>query len=188
MYSGYCTLSDTTLSEFDSYNTSFLTTVDPCDRLLITMHHHNLFERVTQGAPNKLYVQRDYSHGIEVKFNEDFPVQLTGKIDKQQYTAIIRQINEYYALAERISFHSVLENCLGCLTAYLTMLCIPTQYEKYARQASEFVEESNVHILNPRGINLGDPMDKGLRCIEITILDNHVGSGSQANQQRQNRK
>jgi hypothetical protein len=32
--------------------------------------------------------------------------------------------------AERISLGSYFENCLGCFTGYLSLLCFETQYDK----------------------------------------------------------
>ena len=52
------------------------------------------------------------------------------QIDRGEFTAIIRHINEIYAEAESLSCKTFMENCCACLTGYLLLLCMPTHYEK----------------------------------------------------------
>lgn len=44
----------------------------------------------------------------------------------------VQGINEILDDAERIGVGSYFENCLGCLTGYLSLLCLETQYDKVA--------------------------------------------------------
>lgn len=91
------------------------------------------------------------------------------------------------------------EGCLACITAYLVYLCTETHYEKvntdircvffsqlsqiipYAkflffylqciRKVSKYIGQQNERIYNPKGLQITDPTCRGLRVIEISILD-----------------
>ena len=45
-------------------------------------------------------------------------------------------INEIMEEAERIGFASYFENCLGCLTGYLSLLCFETHYAKVFKKGT----------------------------------------------------
>ncbi|KOB64949.1 putative golgin subfamily protein a member 7/erf4 family [Operophtera brumata] len=63
------------------------------------------------------------------------------------------------------------EGCLACLTAYFIYICTETHYEKHLRKVSKFIATQNERVYNPRGIHITDPILRGLRVIEITIID-----------------
>ena len=63
----------------------------------------------------------------------------------------------------------------GCLifpfqTAYTIYFCSETHYEKCLKKISRFVVEQNSQVWTKRGLLLTDPIERGLRVIEITIL------------------
>lgn len=83
---------------------------------------------------------------------------------------------------------------MACITAYLVYLCTETHYEKveknadmYAvqsnltyfcliysqciRKVSKYINQQNERIYNPKGLQITDPTYRGLRVIEISILD-----------------
>ncbi|CAF3506340.1 unnamed protein product [Rotaria sp. Silwood1] len=120
--------------------------------------------RLTNDQSIKLFIQRDYSEGTAVKFQERCPNELAGKIDPNEFTEIIREINAIFADAETLSCKTFMENCCACLTGYLILLCMPTHYEKCVKRAAKYITEKNDNVLNPRGIFMVDPMEKGLRC------------------------
>lgn len=128
-----------------------------------------------RGAPSsgcrKVFVQRDYSEGTNVKFQTKFPQKLEGLIDRQSFELTINTLNNIYAEAEKISGRTYCEGCMACLTAYLVYLCIETHYERCLKRISAFVDEQNETIWLPRGLFLTDPVDRGLRVIEIAILN-----------------
>ncbi|CAF2527941.1 unnamed protein product [Rotaria sp. Silwood2] len=125
--------------------------------------------RLTNEHSIKLFIQRDYTEGTTVKFQERFPPELQGKIDSSKFIDIIRHINSIYAEAESLSCKTFMENCCACLTGYLLLLCMPTHYEKCVKRAARYISEENDRTLNPKGIFMIDPMEKGLRCIEVCI-------------------
>jgi len=55
-------------------------------------------------------------------------------------------------------------------TAYTIYFCSETHYEKCLKKISRFVVEQNSQVWTKRGLLLTDPIERGLRVIEITIL------------------
>ncbi|GBP51253.1 Golgin subfamily A member 7 [Eumeta japonica] len=107
----------------------------------------------------KIFIQRDYSEGTAVKFQTRFPQELEGRIDRQTFEATMERLNEHFEMAETADCSTYCEGCLACLTAYFIYICTETHYEK------------NERIYNPRGVNITDPILRGLRVVEVTILD-----------------
>ena len=81
----------------------------------------------------KVFIQRDYSDGVGVKFETKLPTELVGKMDSNEFEQVIERINAIYADAERLSPRTYFENCFACLTAYLLLICMKTNYEKVGR-------------------------------------------------------
>ena len=127
--------------------------------------------RLTSSSCAKVFIQRDYSEGVGVKFDTKLPIELQGKLDPSEFEQIINRINEIYQNAERLTARTVLENCLSCMTAYLLLICMPTQYEKNVQKASEFIINENDRLFIPRGLLMVDPIERGLRCVSnISLL------------------
>jgi hypothetical protein len=86
------------------------------------------------------------------------------------------------------------ESCFGCISAYLTYLCLDTYYDKVLlllsinnsifnfififlfiikclKKISAFIDEQNDTVWKPRGLYVTDPIERGLRVIEIVITD-----------------
>uniref|UniRef100_A0A8C9UI86 Golgin subfamily A member 7 n=1 Tax=Serinus canaria TaxID=9135 RepID=A0A8C9UI86_SERCA len=100
------------------------------------------------------------------------PMQiLNRKIDRQQFEETVRTLNNLYAEAEKLGGQSYLEGCLACLTAYTIFLCMETHYEKVLKKIAKFIQEQNEKIYAPQGLLLTDPIERGLRVIEITIYE-----------------
>ncbi|XP_076164392.1 golgin subfamily A member 7 isoform X2 [Ptiloglossa arizonensis] len=119
----------------------------------------------------KVFIQRDYSEGTMVKFQTEFPTELESRLDRQSFEYTITQLNNYFAEAERASCSTYCESCLACLTGYLIYICTETHYEKCLRKVAKFVCEQNDRVYKPRGLLLTDPTVRGLRLIEISVLD-----------------
>ncbi|XP_051153132.1 golgin subfamily A member 7 [Leptopilina boulardi] len=119
----------------------------------------------------KVFIQRDYTDGTNVKFQTRFPPDLEDRIDRQAFEYTIKQLNNYFVEAERASCSTYCESCLACLTGYLIYICTETHYEKCLRKIAKFVSEQNDRVYRPRGLLLTDPTTRGLRLIEISILD-----------------
>uniref|UniRef100_A0A803VR54 Golgin subfamily A member 7 n=1 Tax=Ficedula albicollis TaxID=59894 RepID=A0A803VR54_FICAL len=96
---------------------------------------------------------------------------LCAQIDRQQFEETVRTLNNLYAEAEKLGGQSYLEGCLACLTAYTIFLCMETHYEKVLKKIAKFIQEQNEKIYAPQGLLLTDPIERGLRVIEITIYE-----------------
>ncbi|XP_012523929.1 golgin subfamily A member 7 isoform X2 [Monomorium pharaonis] len=119
----------------------------------------------------KVFIQRDYSEGTIVKFQTRFPSELESRLDRQLFEYTINQLNNYFAEAEHATCSTYCESCLYCLTGYLISICTETHYEKCLRKVAQFVSEQNDRVYKPRGLLLTDPTTRGLRLIEISVLD-----------------
>lgn len=123
----------------------------------------------------KIFLQRDYSDGTAVRFQTKFPQELEGKIDRNLFETTLNKLNEFYADAEALSARTYCENCFACLTAYIIYLCMDTHYEKVLKKIGRYIQEQNNTIYIPRGLLLVDPIERGLRVLEICILtENHT--------------
>ncbi|KAG7476315.1 hypothetical protein MATL_G00081540 [Megalops atlanticus] len=126
----------------------------------------------------KVFVQRDYSSGTICQFQTKFPPELETRMDKQQFEETIRALNTLYAEAEKLAGKSYLEGCLACFTAYTVFLCMETHYEKVLKKIARYIQEQNDKIYTPRGLLLTDPIERGLRVVEITVFeDRSSGAG-----------
>lgn len=111
------------------------------------------------------------------------------QIERHIFESTINRLNEYFAEAEKGSCSTYCEGCLACVTAYLVYMCSETHYEKVnenqvavtiliklksfqcLRKISKYIASQNERIYNPKGLQLTDPTYRGLRVIEISILD-----------------
>ncbi|KAF0759350.1 golgin subfamily A member 7 [Aphis gossypii] len=122
----------------------------------------------------KVFVQRDYSDGTTVKFMTSFPQGLENKIERSVFEYTINQLNTYFAEAEKASCKTYCEGCFACFTVYTMFLCADTHYEKCLRKVGKFIVEQNEMVYLPRGLLLTNPAERGLRIIEITMLDQPI--------------
>uniref|UniRef100_A0A8C1AEN4 Golgin subfamily A member 7 n=2 Tax=Cyprinus carpio TaxID=7962 RepID=A0A8C1AEN4_CYPCA len=138
---------------------------------------HSLQDLRQAAVTSKVFVQRDYTSGTICKFQTKFPAELESRMDKQQFEETIQTLNNLYAEAEKLGGRSYLEGCLACLTAYTIFLCMETHYEKVLKKIAKYIQEQNEKIYAPLGLLLTDPIERGLRVVEITIFeDRSIGS------------
>lgn len=119
--------------------------------------------------PRKFFLQRDYTNGTAVRFSDEFPTELRGRVSESDFKATMDHINEIFDEAEALSCRTYAEGCLACVTGYLIHCCCKTHYEKCVEKVARYIDEQNRNVFEPKGIVLGDPMDRGLRCIEVNI-------------------
>ncbi|KAM9856932.1 golgin A7 family, member Ba [Aulostomus maculatus] len=140
---------------------------------------HNLQElRHSASLANKVFIQRDYSEGTTCKFQTKFPSELESRIERTLFEDTVKTLNNYYAEAEKIGGQSYLEGCLACATAYLIFLCMETRYEKVLKKIAKYIQDQNEKIYAPRGLLITDPIERGMRVIEISIYEDRGSSGS----------
>nr|XP_051680009.1 golgin subfamily A member 7B isoform X1 [Oryctolagus cuniculus] len=140
---------------------------------------HNLQElRRSASLATKVFIQRDYSDGTSCQFQTKFPPELDSRIERQLFEEMVKTLNGFYAEAEKIGGSSYLEGCLACATAYFIFLCMETHYEKVLRKISRYIQEQNEKVFAPRGLLLTDPVERGMRVIEIAVYEDRCSSGS----------
>nr|XP_033798867.1 golgin subfamily A member 7B [Geotrypetes seraphini] len=140
---------------------------------------HNLQElRRSASLATKVFIQRDYSEGTMCQFQTKFPPELDSRIERQLFEETVKNLNNYYVEAEKIGGSSYLEGCLACATAYFIFLCMETHYEKVLKKISKYIQEQNEKIYAPRGLLITDPVERGMRVIEISIYEDRCSSGS----------
>uniref|UniRef100_A0A8U7MPG7 Golgin A7 family member B n=1 Tax=Corvus moneduloides TaxID=1196302 RepID=A0A8U7MPG7_CORMO len=100
------------------------------------------------------------------------------EIERQLFEETVKTLNGFYAEAEKIGGSSYLEGCLACATAYFIFLCMETHYEKVLKKISKYIQDQNEKIYAPRGLLLTDPLERGMRVIEISIYEDRCSSGS----------
>ncbi|XP_064600351.1 golgin subfamily A member 7-like isoform X2 [Liolophura sinensis] len=126
--------------------------------------------RISTAHCSKIFVHRDFSEGTSVRFQTKFPQDLDGRIDRAAFDRTVSRINEIFVKAESLGGRTYCESCMACLTAYLSYLCVDTYYEKCLKEISRFIEEQNKTVYVPRGLMLVDPVERGLRVLEICVL------------------
>jgi len=127
-----------------------------------------------QMAPSqclKVFIQRDYSEGTVVRFQNRFPPELEGKLDHQSFEHTVNTLNDLFAEAEQASCSTYCEGCLACITAYLIYICKETHYDKCLKKVSKFIADQNERVYFPKGLMVTDPSLRGLRVLEISCLD-----------------
>ncbi|XP_063048157.1 golgin subfamily A member 7B [Engraulis encrasicolus] len=140
---------------------------------------HNLEEVcVSASLATKVFIQRDYSDGTSCRFHTKFPSELDGRIERHLLEEMVKTLNGYYREAERTTGHAYLEGCLACATAYIIYLCLDTRYEKVLKKISAYIQEQNEKIFAPRGLLITDPIERGMRVIEISVFEDGGSSSS----------
>lgn len=117
----------------------------------------------------KIFIQRDYTNGLAVKFNTAFPQELIGVADPQLFFETINEINCLFNEAESLSFLNVSESIVACLSAFLIYTCIDTHYNRCLKKVKRYIDRQNDLVWRSKGLEIKDPMERGLRVIEITI-------------------
>ncbi|KAL6738841.1 hypothetical protein Aduo_012343 [Ancylostoma duodenale] len=117
----------------------------------------------------KVFIPRDYAHGLNVHFETQFPLVFRGKISERTWETTIDTINSIFAEAEKVCFATILETILGCITCYCSRLVADTIYQKKMLKLSEFLDRENQETYNPAGFHILSPMERGLRTIASAL-------------------
>jgi len=124
-----------------------------------------------QVAPlQRVFIQRDYRQGVAIRFMTDFPVELAERIDPNAFEYTIKELNNYFEDAEKFTCGTFCESCVGFFTANLYWLCRDSRYETALKRLSKFIAEQNQCVYLPNGLWITDPVSRGLRCIEISVV------------------
>ncbi|XP_055334481.1 golgin subfamily A member 7-like isoform X2 [Paramacrobiotus metropolitanus] len=124
---------------------------------------------------HRVFIERDYSQGLTLRFSSVFPQELERKMSKEDFEFVIHAFNDLYARAERITFATILENVASMLTCHTMLLCCDTQFQQAMRQVQVFVEEQNEQMIRAGAlITLHDPAERHFRMVGHLILQ-HIG-------------
>ncbi|GMS84499.1 hypothetical protein PENTCL1PPCAC_6674, partial [Pristionchus entomophagus] len=123
-----------------------------------------------------LFIARDYSKGLGVRFDRTYPPQLHGLISEEEWSSTIDKVNEIFEEAEKVCAASVSETVFGCLTCYIFRCFTQTHYEKKLFELNEFLDDRNHEVFGPVGLLLRDPMHRGLRVLEIAYVTEEESS------------
>eukprot|EP00039_Didymoeca_costata_P023554 m.7478 g.7478 ORF g.7478 m.7478 type:complete len:185 (-) comp3720_c0_seq2:101-655(-) len=118
---------------------------------------------------SRAFVTRTYERPY-VQFSTDLPALLAGKIVPHDFKSVIARINTYFEAAESFTSEVGWTNLSWCLCGYFCALFYRSKYEMCMAQMSDFVEERNKKLFQPAGMKLINPLQRGLRIIEIEIL------------------
>ncbi|KAL5022765.1 hypothetical protein ScPMuIL_001920 [Solemya velum] len=133
-------------------------------------HRMDDLARIPSSQCAKVFIPRDYSDGTTVRFVTKYPPELDGRIDPKLLQQTVITLNSMYCEAETLSGKTYCESCFACLTAYLSYICFSTHYEKTLKKIKRYVEDQNQTVYVPRGLMVIDPVERGLRTLEICIV------------------
>lgn len=136
-------------------------------------NYHKLTMSVAEAQNRKVqkvYIQRDYSEGTAVQFQKKFPLELEGKVSRKTMDQTVQTINKIFNEAERTDAAALLHGCGACLTGYLVYMCMDTPYEKCMKTLAQYIHEQNENVFIPKGLFITNPMERGLRVIEISLI------------------
>ncbi|CAI2352363.1 unnamed protein product [Caenorhabditis sp. 36 PRJEB53466] len=121
----------------------------------------------------QIFIQRDYSKGLDVQFEAEYPARLTEKVSRDVWENTIVRINRIFADAEAITAPTVFETLLGCFTCYASYGISKSTYRKKLDELQEFLDRENREIYHHVGFHIRNPMERGLRVLEISLLTRH---------------
>ncbi|KAL1916834.1 uncharacterized protein VTP21DRAFT_5538 [Calcarisporiella thermophila] len=132
----------------------------------IPMQEKPVFFRT--GRRSFVRVERDYSRGDVTQFSIAFPVELAGRLPKEQFERTITIINQKLEIAERPLFNFI-DALLGCMTATLSAYLFSTHYRRTVREIRKFIETENDVHYHPLCLNIIDPTRTAFLFLEIEI-------------------
>jgi len=133
-------------------------------------------DQFDEKGPLRAYALRDHSDG-EVAFETALPASLEGKVPPKEFEDTIVGINRYFEQATDFTWGLWFRNCLSCATFFWFDCCVTNPYAALMVEMSEYVRAKNKDVFNPCGLVLVNPLDRGLRLIEITELVDGGGRG-----------
>ncbi|KAH3732855.1 Golgin subfamily A member 7/ERF4 family [Pelomyxa schiedti] len=115
-------------------------------------------------------VPRDYTVGMTPRFDTSFPDVLEGRLDKGEYVATVRQINEIFVEAEHVGCVTFAEGCLGFFTLYTAYFCMRGKYSRMMDRLEKLLETRNMDS-DHTGVRWINPQRNGCLHLEIVVKD-----------------
>lgn len=111
-------------------------------------------------------VERDYSGGELIQFAPIYPLELEGRITPTQFLESINAINELL-IAAHSTRHAFVDNTVAVLTLQLSRLVVESHYDKTMQRLRSLMDELNVELYNPAGLNMLWPGKVAFLFLEI---------------------
>ncbi|KAH7908205.1 Golgin subfamily A member 7/ERF4 family-domain-containing protein [Hygrophoropsis aurantiaca] len=121
-------------------------------------------------------IERDFAGGELIQFASIYPIELDGRITPTQFLETINSLNEILISAHSIR-HSFFHNFLAVMTLQISSLLLSTHYEKEMRRLAQLIDDLNVQLYNPVGLNILWPRKVAFLFLEIEYyvsLDFHI--------------
>merc|ERR1712192_76273 len=118
-----------------------------------------------------LFIQRNYSRGIEVQFSTEFPQELKdANVDINVYESTINQINQKLLASEEITAYDIISGIFNYFLCNIPTLFWKSKYLKAFDEIIDLITIQNRSYFNAKGVHMNDPIMSGLRHIEIQII------------------
>jgi len=111
-------------------------------------------------------VERDYGAGELCQFHPAFPLELEGRLSPTVFAESINEIN-IILIEAHDSAWSCFDNALAILTLWLSPLVFGTHYIRSMRRLEAFINQINLQIFNPAGLNVLFPKKCAFLFLEI---------------------
>uniref|UniRef100_A0A7E4VEQ5 Ras modification protein ERF4 n=1 Tax=Panagrellus redivivus TaxID=6233 RepID=A0A7E4VEQ5_PANRE len=134
--------------------------------IVVMVQHHE----ISLNSCQKVFVERDFRDGIGIRFKTDLPDGIRGLITESAYTSTIDNINTLFAEVEEVGTQSAAETFVSCATCYLNRFFAQSRYEKQLARIQAYIAEQNRLTFIPAGIVMTDPMQRGMRVLELSLL------------------
>jgi len=116
----------------------------------------------------EILIERDYSNGLLVRFDETFPEALNGKVTPEEFAHTIQHINLLFRQAETYTWLTCLESFVACATLYTYYICFRPKYSKLMKRLERFLQLENENVYADKGIEWLNPVRNGL--LHVTLL------------------
>lgn len=113
-----------------------------------------------------LRVERDYTGGEIIQFAPIYPLELETRLTPTQFLESINTINEILISAHSLRF-AFWDNLVTVVTLQLSRLFLSTHFQKEMRRLRHVIEDLNVMLFNPVGLNILWPGDVAFLYLEI---------------------
>ncbi|OCH84764.1 hypothetical protein OBBRIDRAFT_829289 [Obba rivulosa] len=111
-------------------------------------------------------IERDYTGGELPQFAPVYPLELEGRITPTQFLETINAINEQLISACSLS-HSLLDNALAFFSLQISRAVKKSHYEKEMDRLHQIIDDFNVKLYNPAGLNILWPRKVAFMFLEI---------------------
>ncbi|KAJ1977258.1 hypothetical protein H4R35_002373 [Dimargaris xerosporica] len=117
-----------------------------------------------------LRIPRDYTHGEVRQFALEYPAQLEGAVNFQEFRQFIRRLNFLLTEAEAPLLRHAIDHILEFFTLNLSPLILPSYYHRAMRRVYTFIQEQNTMVFEPAGWRVVDLRDTAFLYLEIVPL------------------